>query len=64
MIEKTADKMFGGKTTKMFKAVGKLAKNTKDAPYTIMALNMYYETITNALPRLARLGYANKDKKK
>ena len=29
-----------------------------------MALNMYYETITNALPRLARLGYANKDKKK
>ena len=23
---------------------------------------MYYETITNALPRLARLGYANKSK--
>ncbi len=62
MIEQTADKMFGGKTTKMFKAVNKLSKDTEDAPYTIMALNMYYETITNALPRLARLGYANKSK--
>ena len=63
MIEQTADKMFGGKTTKMFKAVNKLSKDTADAPYVVMALNMYYETITNALPRLARLGYANKDKR-
>ena len=52
------------KLTKMFKAVNKLSKRyRRRKPYTIMALNMYYETITNALPRLARLGYANKDKR-
>ena len=54
VIENTADKMFGGKTTKMFKAVNKLAKDTEDAPYVVMALNTYYTTLTNAIPRLAK----------
>ena len=55
VIENTADKMFGGKTTKMFKAVNKLAGNSEDAPYVVMALNTYYTTLTNAIPRLAKL---------
>ena len=62
VIESTADKMFGGKTTKMFKAVNKLAKNTDDAPYVVMALNTYYTTLTNAIPKLARQSVAKDNK--
>jgi hypothetical protein len=62
VVENTADKMFGGKTTKMFKAVGKLAKNTDDAPYVMVALNSYYETLTNAIPRLSRLALSKENK--
>ena len=36
-------------------SVNKLSKDTADAPYVVMALNTYYTTLTNAIPRLAKL---------